>query len=263
MNTRQRHDTAAGSLNRALILLTTIARGSRQGSSLSDLVARSGLPRPTIHRILDRLIGIGWIIRNADNGRFNLGIDLAALGYSAISRHPIERVAATELSALAATLKQVVYLGIRSGLDMVCIGRYETGAEVQVGRGWVGMRGPFGMTPACMGMFARLPADEVAAVVRTNMSRYHRIQGFDESHFHQDVAESLQTGNGIYHNILLDRTTSGLGMAICDPSGYPIAGIGTTFITDWLNEEQQQQCLLALKQTATHIARDLFITQAE
>ncbi|HWU82780.1 MAG TPA: helix-turn-helix domain-containing protein, partial [Methylophilaceae bacterium] len=51
---------ATGSLNRAVTLLTTIARGSRKGSTLSELVARSGLPRPTIHRVLDSLIALGW-----------------------------------------------------------------------------------------------------------------------------------------------------------------------------------------------------------
>ena len=37
----------------------------------------------------------------------------------------MERAAATELSALAEDLGQVVFLNLRSGLDSVCIGRYD------------------------------------------------------------------------------------------------------------------------------------------
>lgn len=215
-STTSKTSQAAGSLNRSLILINAIARGSRKGSLLTELVTRTGLPRPTIHRVLDMLIEIGWIVRDEESSRFNLGLDLAALGYSAILRNPIERIANTELSTLAEDLKQVVYLGVRSGLDMVCIGRYESQSQIMVGRGWVGLRGPLGMSPSCMGMFAKMPVYEVEEIVRANMARYHRIEGFDENGFHRTLALAMKCGYGTYDNIILDRTTSGFGVAILD-----------------------------------------------
>lgn len=247
----------AGSLNRAVILLAAIARGSSKGSALTELVARTGLPRPTIHRVLDMLMELGWVERDPQTARFNLGADLAALGYTAISRHPLDRIAATELSALAERLDQVVYLAVRSSLDMVCIGRYESQSQIQVGKGRVGLRGPFGMSPACLAMFACLPSDEVQHIVRTNMSRYHRIEGFDEQGFHTAVDAAIRNGYGTYDNIVLDRTTSGFGVAIRDASGYPVAAIGTTYITGWLSRDQQEECLALLRQAAQRIAESL------
>lgn len=244
---------SAGSLNRAVLLLATIARGSRNGSRLTELVARTGLPRPTIHRVLNSLMALGWVERNRESGRFNLGQDLAALGYSAISRHPIERAAAAELDLLARDLRQVIYLGVRSGLDMVCIGRYESGAEIQVGRGWVGMRVPLGLTPACMGLFSCMPEDELQEVITANLSRYHRMEGFDETGFRGNVRESLARGYGVYGSILLDHTASGLGVPIRDASGYPVAGIGTTFITGWLTDAQQRERAARIQRAATRI----------
>jgi len=249
-----RDASQAGSLNRAVILLTAIARGSSKGSALTELVSRTGLPRPTIHRVLDTLMALGWVERDPVTARFNLGTDLAALGYSAISRHPLERIAATELGALAERLDQVVYLGVRSGLDMVCIGRYESQSQIQVGKGRVGLRGPFGMSPTCLAMFSCLPREEVDAIVRLNMSRYHRIEGFDEQGFHRAVNSALENGYGTYDNIVLDRTTSGLGVPICDTAGYPVAGIGTTYITGWLSRDQQEDCLALLRQAAQRIS---------
>ncbi len=254
--------SAAGSLNRAAILLTAIACGSSKGSASTELVARTGLPRPTIHRVLDALMELGWVERDAPTARFNLGHGFAALGYSAISRHPIERIAATELSALAQRLDQVVYLSVRSSLDVVCTGRYESQSQIQVGRGRVGMRGPFGMSPVCLAMFACLPPDEVQAIIAANMSRYHRIEGFDETGFHQAVIAALKNGYGTYDNIVLDRTTSGFGLAVCDASGYPVAGIGTTYITGWLDEEQKLRCLTELRQSAQRISAALAVSQA-
>ncbi len=249
---------AAGSLSRSLVLINAIARGSRKGSLLTELVTRTGLPRSTIHRVLDMLIDIGWVVRDEDSARFNLGLDLAALGYSAILRNPIERTASSILSILAEDLKQVVYLGVRSGLDMVCIGRYESESQIVVGRGWVGLRGPFGMSPSCMGMFAKMPVNEVDEIVKTNMTRYHKIEGFDESGFYRTLELAMKAGYGTYDNIILDRTTSGFGVAIVDTSGYPIAAIGTTYITGWLSEEQKQSCLEKLFTASFNISVALF-----
>ncbi len=240
------------------MILTAIAQGPRSGISLTALVSKTALPRPTIHRVLDNLITIGWVVRDEKIPRFNLGLDLMALGYTAIARNPIEQIASTTLSTLATRLNQTVYMNIRSSLDMVCIGRYESQSEIQIGKGYVSMRGPFGMSPGCSGMFSSMPEYEVQEIVAANMSRYHRIDGFDERGFHKSLAESMERGYGVYGNILLDRTTSGLGVGICNPSGYPVAGIGTTFITGWLNDEQLQASISKLKQAAHEISERLF-----
>ena len=57
---------------------------------------------------------------------------------------------------------------------------------------------------------------------------------------------------------MLDRSTSGFGTAILDREGYPVAAIGTTYITGWLDTAQQQRCLQQLAQSAARISRRLF-----
>lgn len=247
-----------GSLNRASTVLAAIAKGSSKGSLLTELIQRTGLPRTTVVRTLDNLLELGWVRRAHQDTRFNLGLDLAGLGYSAISRNPIERIASVELSQLADRLDQMVYLAIRSNLDMVCIGRYECKSEIQIGRGGAGLRGPFGMTQSCMGMMAILPAEEVNAIIEANLPRYYRIEGFDERGFRRTVKEAQKNGYGTFDNIILDRTTSGIGVAIKDSAGYPIAGIGTTYLTGWLDETGQKKCLMEMQQSAANIEAKLF-----
>ena len=65
----------------------------------------------------------------------------------------------------------------------------------------------------------------------------------------------MQTGYGTYDNIILDRTTSGFGVAILDDSGYPIATIGTTYITGWLSEGQKLKCLEQLKESTIKVSQ--------
>ena len=190
------------------------------------------------------------------------GFDWHAL-LSCNGRNPIENIATTHLSILAEQLNQVVYLGVRSGLDMICIGRYESTSQIQVGRGHVGMRGPFGMTPSCLAMMAKLPHEEVNAIIHANLSRYHRIEGFDEIGFRKAVDNAIRNGYSTYDGIILDHTTSAIGVAICDPDNYPIAGIATTFITGWLDDSQWHNCLQMLKKAAENIANDLYTKEVQ
>lgn len=105
-----------GSLNRAEALIRAIACGPAHGSSLNELLKQTGLPRPTVYRVLEQLGVLGWIERDEQTSLFNFGPQLSALGYTAMARLPLERVAATNLSAAAARLKQIVYLDVRAGL---------------------------------------------------------------------------------------------------------------------------------------------------
>ena len=203
-------------------------------------------------------MALGWVVKDHATGRFNLGQELAALGYSAIARNPLEKVAEAELRLLAERLNQVVYLSVRAGLDIVCIGRYESKSQIQIGRGDPGLRGPFGMTQSCLGMMAYMSTNEVYEIIETNLSRYHRVEGFDETGFRRSVKEAIQNGYGTFDNITLDRTTSGIGIAILDPYGQPLAAIGTTFLTGWLTEDQRQNCILETQKTARKIEGLLF-----
>jgi DNA-binding IclR family transcriptional regulator len=98
----------------------------------------------------------------------------------------------------------------------------------------------------------------VTEIIQINLSRYHRMTGFDEIGFRHAVDEAMKNGYSTYEGIVIDKTTSGLGVAICDPEGYPVAGIGTTYITGWLSDKQWEYCLAQLKETAETIAEDIF-----
>ena len=85
-------ETSTGSLKRAHILLSAIASGSNQGSTLVEIVKSTGLPRPTIHRVIDMLITMEWIRRNKEDGRYRLGTAIAKLGYCAMNYHVTEKL---------------------------------------------------------------------------------------------------------------------------------------------------------------------------
>jgi len=86
-----------GSLKRASILLNAIASGSRKGSSLVEIVTNTSLPRPTIHRIMDMLISMEWVVQDKENRRYRLGTAIAKLGYCAMYDHGTDQNIVGEL----------------------------------------------------------------------------------------------------------------------------------------------------------------------
>lgn len=254
---------AAGSLNRAALLVRAIARGGAEGAGLADLVAATQLPRPTVHRVLDMLGEIGWVERDAVSRRFFLGQQIHALGIVAAARHPIERAAAAELAGLVEDIGQTVYLSIRSGLDAVCAARQESSARIQTLVLKVGSQVPIGRGAGSMALLAALPPQEAETIVAANLGRYRAEHAdFDEPVFRAALEEARGRGFAS-HDSLFTRGISGIGVAVRDPSGYPLAAVSTAFVGDWLGPGDREHFVRRLNEAAERIsARFTAVRQA-
>ena len=88
--------------------------------SLSELVAATGLPRATAHRLATALERHGLVRRDGD-GRFILGTRLLALGQAAAETWPLASAAAVPLATLRDETGESVQLFVRDGEARVCI----------------------------------------------------------------------------------------------------------------------------------------------
>ena len=249
-------EEATGSLARAVQIVRAVATHGPGGISMADLVRRSGLPRSTLHRVSQMLVEAEWLER-ADDGRFFLGRELHALGLAATMHQPIERLAAPDLLRLRQEAGQTLYLSIAVGADAVCVARYESSLPVQMLVLDVGSRQPLGMGAGGMALLAALPDDAVESVIEVNRPRYHQRSAFDESNFRAALLSAREAGFAA-HDSLFTRGISGLGVAIRDPSGYPLAAISTAFVSQWLDVGERQRCIRAMRRTADDIARRCF-----
>lgn len=88
--------------------------------SLSELVAATGLPRATAHRLATALERHGLVRRDGE-GRFILGTRLLALGQAAAETWPLANAAAVPLATLRDETGESVQLFVRDGEERVCI----------------------------------------------------------------------------------------------------------------------------------------------
>ncbi|MEW5962809.1 MAG: IclR family transcriptional regulator [Pseudomonadota bacterium] len=118
-------------LEKSLLVLEAVASHPRP-VGLPDLTAELGLPRQTIHRVLQQLSETGLLIRDPSRERYAIGPRLNALALAALSTR---NQAAPVRAILAETVRKVgetCNVGVLDGLEFVYLDRIEAEWSLRV-----------------------------------------------------------------------------------------------------------------------------------
>ncbi|REH43804.1 DNA-binding IclR family transcriptional regulator [Kutzneria buriramensis] len=91
----------------------------QEPARLLDLAAATGIPRPTVHRLLGQLVAVGAVRR--DGSRYRLGAGLLNFTAGGRVERQLRTAAARPVAELAARTGAGVTLTIRIGGDAVCL----------------------------------------------------------------------------------------------------------------------------------------------
>jgi DNA-binding IclR family transcriptional regulator len=119
--------SGVGVLDRSMTLLGLLSDGPR---TLLSLTRASGLPRPTVHRLLVALEVHGLVGRNAD-GAFRLGPGLTELALRAGHGLDLAALAAGVLARLHEQTGESAQLYLRSGDRRLCAAAHDAGAGLR------------------------------------------------------------------------------------------------------------------------------------
>jgi DNA-binding IclR family transcriptional regulator len=116
-----------GVIDKAVVVLDAIAAAPR---SLAELIAATGLPRATAHRLAVALEVHGLVRRDPD-GRFALGLHLVELGRAAAAAFPLAELARPALERLRASTGESVQLYVRDGDHRRCVASLDSPNELR------------------------------------------------------------------------------------------------------------------------------------
>ncbi len=144
-------------LDKAVAILRAVAD---EPATLAELVARTGLPRATTHRLAVALEG-HRLVRRTDTGAWAPGPALAELGRSSAD---IGDVAARHLAGLRDATGESAQFYVRDGASRVCVAAAErtSGLRDTVP---VGARLPMTAGSAAHALLAFTPAEEVTRLL--------------------------------------------------------------------------------------------------
>jgi DNA-binding IclR family transcriptional regulator len=119
--------SGVGALDRAAAVLDAVEAGAR---TFTDVVAATGLPRPTVHRLLRALVALGFLSREDDRG-YGPGPRLLRLAASALGQPRLRGLARPVLERLARETGESAQLYIRSGDRRICVDAVESRQELR------------------------------------------------------------------------------------------------------------------------------------
>ncbi|HYZ33093.1 MAG TPA: IclR family transcriptional regulator [Crenalkalicoccus sp.] len=93
-----------------------------------EIARRTGMPRTTVHRIVDSLRALGFLEQDASRERYRLGLKLFELGNVALTNLPLYREARPYVDTLARLSGEDVHLCVFDGSQMVFVERTERAA---------------------------------------------------------------------------------------------------------------------------------------
>ncbi|OBK83971.1 IclR family transcriptional regulator [Mycolicibacter heraklionensis] len=162
---------------------------------LDQVAARTGLPRSSVHRILTQLESAGLVQHRPDG----YGMASSPLPVAQIVDHAeLRGVASPTLARLHADTRLVVHLGVLLGADVVYLDKVagDGGALVPTR---VAGRTPAYASALGKALLARLPAEDVDALVGDRLSKRTRATIGDRATLHRELAR-IRSRHGLAYD---------------------------------------------------------------
>lgn len=214
--------------------------------TLAQIVRRTGLPRSSAHRMLERLVQLRWLRRSGRD--YELGMRLVELGSLAVHQDRLVRAAGPLLGELHRATGLVVHLAVLDGADVVYldkVGDRMLGAIPTR----VGGRQPAHCTAVGKAMLAY--RDE-----ETDIDLGARLTKYSISSAPQLAAELAKVRG---HGVAFEREESLLGFGcVAAPIGSPGEAVAAVSVCGPLNRMALDQRLAApVRMTAMGVWRNV------
>lgn len=249
-------------LDRAIGLLHLIASGDSEGLRLIDLQQRSGLTKPTVHRILDTLRSHGFVDQVVDTRRYRLGNELAVLGWSAARDvHDLRDLCEEEMVALAERSGDTSFLTVRSGAEGVCIDRQSGSYPVKAFTVDVGTRRPLGVGAGGIALLAALDEERAERFMAEAEARLATYPNVDVRSLRGAVKDARERGYAFSEGLVL-KGVRGLAVTVGDRDGQVVAALSLAAIDDRMPASRVPELVRLLNAQARRIEQRLASAQS-
>lgn len=180
---------------RALQILEVVAVRSREPVRLVDVVADTGLPKTTCHRLLGTLTHSGFL-RMDDHGRFGPGALLLAMGMNFLSQTDIRTLARPLMEKLAVETQETCHLGVIQFPWVVYLEKVESPLAIRM-HSEVGAINPIHCTGLGKAVLAFSPSDVVNQICEMELEPHTDRTITDPDQLRSELAKIRDRGFAI------------------------------------------------------------------
>ncbi len=241
------------SLTRALNLLRAIS--DHDGGSLSELVARTGLPPSTAHRLLTTLESERFVQYDSANGLWRIGLSAFLVGVGFQRTRDVLRVAKPFLKRLMEQSGETANMYLVDDGELVCASQVES-RQMMRAITRVGGRPPLYCSGAGKAYLSRLSSDEFSnAVNLSNLKALTERTITTPQRLMAEMEEVRKAGFAI------DDEEQVLGVrcvaaAVVDEKGAPVAAISVSGPVTRMDKGRLHKLGSLIQSAAEEITRD-------
>ena len=232
-------DTPSDVVGRTGAVLRAVSAQEPAGATTSEVARRTGLARPTAHRLLTSLQAQGLVDRDGA-GRWLLGPELYLLGISAASRYDVTALAQPVVRRLSLATGESAFYSARRGDETVCLLREDGSFPIRSHVLHEGIRFPLGVASAGLAVLAYLPDAEIDRhLERTDLTAaYGASHGPDA--VRERVAATRATGYALNPGLLVEGSW-GMGAVVFDADERPRGALSLTGIEQRFSAERRAE----------------------
>jgi IclR family transcriptional regulator, mhp operon transcriptional activator len=234
------------------------ALNERNNATASQLARATGLPRPTVYRLIETLKAAGYVAPGATQDTFRLAVSVRALSDGFDDEAWVTAIAAPILKELGRRIVWPSDFATFDGDAMVIRETTHASSPLSINREKVGFRPPVLLSAVGLAYFAHLPEAEREAVQRALAAGDRADAKLARNRKAVDalVAEVRRRGYGFREGGISPKTGS-----IAVPvmwRGRPLAGINMHYILSAMTMAQVvERYLPAMREAAQRIERAL------
>jgi len=240
-------------LHRALDVLESLAHGGEAG--LSDISARLGLARTTIHRLLTTLTARGFVRQDGITRRYRVGIRSFEVGSAFSSQNQVKDLARPVLRELNQQFNETITLAMLDGGEAVYLDLVESNQTLRT-FARVGVRVPLHCTGVGKALLMGFSASDLAHFVRQPLPGYTPSTLTSSETLTAEVKRALEVG------YILDREEYHLGVRcgaapIRDHSGQVTAALSVSGPSYRFNDKLWLTAARSVAAAAQELSRQL------
>jgi IclR family acetate operon transcriptional repressor len=244
----QRNGAPVSMLGRAFTLLTAFHPGDGE-LTLAELARRTGIAKPTAHRLLGELADWGAVERTP-TGAVRLGLRLFELGQLVPRQRDLLDIAAPFLADLFEATRETVHLAVPDGTDVVYVQKLTVSGSPDI-PSRLGGRMPAYCTGVGKALLAFSPPERLAAVVAAGLQRRTPRTVIAPGLLHSELDTIRRRG------VAEEHEESAVGIAcvaapVLGADGHAVAALS---ITGWSHRLNAQRLAPAVRTAALGISR--------
>ncbi|WP_426181453.1 IclR family transcriptional regulator [Microbacterium sp. TWP3-1-2b2] len=231
---------------------------ARTAPVAASAIARDlGLPRSTVYHLLTTLAAYGFVLHLREEQRWGLGTSAFELAGGYARQQPLARLGRPLIASLADRVGESAHLAVMSGSDVLYIVEERAHRRPALVTD-VGVRLPAHLTATGRAMLAALPREQVRALY-PDASAFPSRTGLGPTRPSElrELLRSIRVAGFATEDGQVSAGLSSVGVAVMDPSGWPVAAVAVTWPEDPTSRRDVAKLAAVVDDTAQELARRL------